>query len=113
MVADKDENNAAASTALRFFRNAEGLLVAAMMAIVLWVGSTTYNNSLVLTRLSTQMEILIEGSKDKNNQRDREIERIDDRLDTIWPRLREIKERIQHLESINPDSTRANKPWTH
>ena len=120
--------------ALKFLRNAETLLVAVILAIILWVGQTTYNNSIILTKLVTQVDHLVENQNDIGRETDVDQlrlearvsliaqraessidemnKRFEERLATIWPRLREIKERTQHLESISKDE-RASEPWKY
>lgn len=96
MVAEKDGGGV-----LAFVRNSEGLLMAVVLAMIMWVGNTTYNNSIILTKVSAQIATYQAGQA-----------RIDKHLDSIWPRLREIKERIQHLESLASDP-RAAAAWAH
>lgn len=93
---------------MKFLRNAETLLVAVILAIILWVGQTTYSNSLALTKLATQVEILVTVQTSEIQDLRNDIGRIDQHLNTIWPRLREFKERIQMLES---ESGKPRNPW--
>lgn len=97
---------------LGFLKNAETLLVAVILAIILWVGQTTYSNSLVLTKLTEKVDHLVNSQSKELSQLQRGLERHGELFDTIWPRLREMKERIQHLENISKDA-RSNSPWKH
>jgi hypothetical protein len=109
--------------AFKFIKNAESLLVATTLALILWMGTTVYSNSIKLAQLNIQIAQLIDSQKTFNSTNIRLIDgvsttmndtlgKIEDNLQTIWPRLREIKERIQHLESLSK-SPRAEEPWKY
>lgn len=98
---------------LRFLKNAEGMLVAVILAMILWVGQTTYGNSLLLTQISVQLSGVIAAGQATNKETKEDFARIDGHLATIWPRLREIKERVQHLESLSPGDSGAKSRWTY
>ena len=98
---------------LRFLKNAEGMLVAIILAMILWVGQTTYGNSILLTTISVQLTGVIAAGQVANKENKEDFARIDGHLTTIWPRLREIKERVQHLESLSPADSGAKSRWAY
>lgn len=117
------EDDTKAASAFRFVKNAESILVAMTLALMLWMGTTVYQNSIQLATLNVHIAQLIETQKLFNITNSKvvsgvessvatAIDSINGHLSTIWPRLREMKERVQALES-STDGKRANTPWRY
>lgn len=96
---------------LSFMRNAEGVTVAVVLAVVLWLGNTTYTNSITLTEMRVVLENIEQRQIEGINGLSGRIDEHERSFATIWPRLRELKERIQVLESERPKDARPLAPW--
>ena len=117
------EDDTKAASAFRFVKNAESILVAMTLALMLWMGTTVYQNSIQLATLNVHIAQLVDSQKlynvtnakiidDVQSSVNAAIARVDEHLSTIWPRLREIKERVQALEAKSADA-RTNTPWRY
>ena len=95
-----------------FLKSAQGVMAGLMLLLLAGVGNTTLSNSRLLVQLATQIEFLVKIQDKAVIDGDRDIVRIEERVATIWPRLRELKERLQHLESVSKDN-RAGEPWRY
>ena len=87
-------------SAVRFLRSAESLLVAVILAVLLWLGQTTYANSILLTRLTTNVEHLLMN-----------MANIKASSEALVPEIKEIRERVQRLEATHTDDASINRPW--
>jgi len=94
----------------RRFRSAETILTALMLAGILWLSNTTYQNTILLTTIAKDLEYSTSGQSTSIQTLKDEVKRIDKHLDTIWPRLREIKDHIIILEAAD---TATEKPWKY
>jgi len=72
--------------------------MALIVALILWLGAQTYSNSLTLTKIETNLVHLVKGSDKSMAELLRDIRVHEKHLDTIWPRLRELKEKMQAME---------------
>lgn len=110
---EREKEDVVDNSFLRFLKNAEGLVAAIVLAVLLWTGNTAYNNSITLAQITTQLEYLLVSWETERNVSAKAVERVNTHLDTIWPRLREMKERIQVLEGTHKENARAQEPWRY
>ena len=115
--------NSKVDTAFRFVKNAESLLVAVILAAILWLGSTIFDNSLVLSKLTQSVEQMLEQQANINDVNRRVMDAslkqittavnvLEERFSRLYPRLREIKERVQSVEGTMGNAKGA-VPWNY
>jgi hypothetical protein len=96
-----------------FLKNTDikGMLMALVLAAMLWVGNNTQDNSISLAKLSTQLEIFVVSQRESHTERLTREDKFEERYATVWPRMSEFKSRIQALEVLHPEAPRLNSPW--
>ena len=95
-----------------FMKSIQGISSVIAAAIMIFIGSTTWQNSLSLAIISEKVDHLSTTQDNDLALLRIEMARIDQHLNTIWPRLREIKERIQYLESLSRGDG-VRDPWQY
>lgn len=96
-------------------RHTQTVLGGIIFALVCWTGWQIQELIKTQERLIIRVEVLQHQVGVMNNQLDaaelaslrRTVERHDKQFDEVWPRLREIKERVQRME---PETAGA---WQH
>jgi hypothetical protein len=111
MRAREEENNQQEDVP-DMLKMAATVLGGILLALTLWLGNSVSGNSISLAQLSVKMDQLIGAQKSANEQARASVRRLDGHLETIWPRLREIKERIQYLES-HSGAPKAQERWQY
>ena len=94
-----------------------------ILAAVLWMGRTVNDNTISIVELKVRLDQVFEAQLRNNTTQQLlmanikadvtgSVGRVDGHLDTIWPRLRELKSRMQVLEDVSP-APRAAESWKY
>ena len=86
--------------AIKFLRNAESLLMAVTLAGIMWLSDTTYDNSLVLERVSTQMTQVGVDLNRAQIQNKEAILRLSLELARVTKTNTMMAERVTRLEAL-------------
>ena len=100
----------ASPSAFSILKSAESVIAGLILATLLWVGSTLQDTRLSLARLEVTMAAMQERIEERESVTGVTLTQHSSNFQTIWPRLRELKEKIDYLASKHGESInwRAN-----
>lgn len=104
-------------------KTAATILGGILLALTLWLGNSVSSNTITLAQLTIKMDQVLKTQANNTSRVEgliaessishkRSVDRLDGHLSTIWPRLREMKERVQYLESSSA-LPRAQDKWMY
>ena len=104
-------------------KTAATILGGILLALTTWLGDSVASNTITLAQLTIKMDQVLETQvsntarvegliAETSLMHKRNVDRLDGHFTSIWPRLREIKERVQYLESSS-SLPRAQDKWKY